>query len=141
MQSLRTPEKGIPAMFMLFCTLLLPAYSAIIGLVGFWVGRCARKLPIIDDNLPWTLSRSQIPASTEDSAKPGTGPARWPRGALRRSVAADAPAIRQAWCTQRQVDPYSRQRKPNIRPPSPNNLADDRAEGSLMPNSGRYVFA
>ena len=27
---------------------------------GFFIGRCARKLPIIDSKLPWTLSRSQI---------------------------------------------------------------------------------
>jgi hypothetical protein len=28
---------------------------------GFWIGRCARKLPIIDDNLPWTMHREQAP--------------------------------------------------------------------------------
>jgi hypothetical protein len=26
----------------------------------FFVGRCARKMPVIDDNLPWTLHRGQV---------------------------------------------------------------------------------
>jgi hypothetical protein len=26
---------------------------------GFWVGRCGRRIPVIDDNLPWTMSRDQ----------------------------------------------------------------------------------
>lgn len=68
-------------MLILFLMLLLPASSAIMGLLGFWVGRCARKLPIVDDNLPWTLSLYQTSKSTEEPAKPGTGPARWPQDA------------------------------------------------------------
>jgi hypothetical protein len=35
------------------------AISFILFLFGFWTGRCARKLPIIDDNLPWTMHRGQ----------------------------------------------------------------------------------
>jgi hypothetical protein len=62
--------------------LLVPACSVIMGLLGFWLGRCARKLPIIDDKLPWTLRRSQISAATEDPAKLGPGPDRWPRESL-----------------------------------------------------------
>ena len=46
--------------------LLLVACSSIMGLYGFFVGRCARKLPIIDNNLPWTMSRSQVPIVIED---------------------------------------------------------------------------
>ena len=34
------------------------------GLFGFWIGRCARKLPIIDDKLPWTVHRDQIATDT-----------------------------------------------------------------------------
>jgi len=37
----------------------LVAASSITGLFGFFVGRCARKLPVIDDNLPWTLHRGR----------------------------------------------------------------------------------
>jgi hypothetical protein len=46
--------------------LLLPACSLTMGLLGFFVGRCARKLPIIDDNLPWTMHRSQMPFAVRD---------------------------------------------------------------------------
>jgi hypothetical protein len=48
------------------------------GLLGFWIGRCARRLPIIDDNLPWTLHRNQIPAADTNTAKPESGTSRWP---------------------------------------------------------------
>lgn len=34
-------------------------------LFGFFVGRCARKLPIIDSKLPWTLSRDQAMCTSE----------------------------------------------------------------------------
>jgi hypothetical protein len=48
------------------------------SLFGFFVGRCSRKLPIIDDNLPWTMHRGQIPPAIEDGQPPPT-PARWPQ--------------------------------------------------------------
>ncbi len=67
----------------IFSTLVLLPCSVITGLLGFWVGRCARKLPIVDGSLPWTFHRGQIPPP-EDSAGPGTGPARWPQGRLHR---------------------------------------------------------
>jgi hypothetical protein len=38
----------------------LVAISLATGLFGFFVGRCARKLPVIDDNLPWTVHRGQL---------------------------------------------------------------------------------
>lgn len=60
------------------CLLLLPACSFIMGLFGFFVGRCARKLPIIDNNLPWTMHRSQIPITGEDG-QPPPAPGRWPQ--------------------------------------------------------------
>jgi hypothetical protein len=40
-------------------TILWLACSFGLCLFGFFVGRCAKKLPIIDSNLPWTLSRDQ----------------------------------------------------------------------------------
>jgi hypothetical protein len=41
----------------------------VMGLLGFWIGRCARKLPFIDNNLPWTLSRNQIPTVDGNTPK------------------------------------------------------------------------
>jgi hypothetical protein len=58
--------------------LILLACSSILGLFGFFVGRCARKLPIIDDHLPWALHRGQIP-HTDQNSRPTPTPARWPR--------------------------------------------------------------
>jgi hypothetical protein len=39
-------------------------------LLGFMIGRCARRIPIIDNNLPWTMSRDQ------SSSKPPSQPDR-----------------------------------------------------------------
>jgi hypothetical protein len=38
--------------FFLICSLPLSVFS-------FWIGRCARKIPIIDNNLPWTMRRAR----------------------------------------------------------------------------------
>jgi len=56
-------------------------YSFSLCLFSFWAGRCARELPIIDDKLPWTMSRAQAPRCTADcrtqsSAEPD--PPCWP---------------------------------------------------------------
>jgi hypothetical protein len=40
---------------------LLPVCSFILFIFGFAVGRCARKIPILDNNLPQALHRGQIP--------------------------------------------------------------------------------
>ena len=40
---------------------LLPVCSFILGVVGFFVGRCSRKIPVLDDNLPRALYRGQLP--------------------------------------------------------------------------------
>jgi hypothetical protein len=87
-------------MIALSWVLVLSACSVFMGLLGFWLGRCARKLPIIDDNLPWTLHRDQIPAAAEDPAKPGPSSGRWPQGSLCRSqYSRAAGAGRMArWC-------------------------------------------
>jgi len=45
--------------------------SFFLCLFSFFVGRCARKLPIIDDGLPWTMSRSQFPCAAEDNPAVG----------------------------------------------------------------------
>lgn len=62
-------------MFTAIYALLLLGCSSILGLFGFFVGRCARKLPIIDGNLPWAIHRGQIPPPSESSHPT---PARWP---------------------------------------------------------------
>jgi hypothetical protein len=46
-------------------TFLWLACSFGLCLFGFFVGRCARRLPIIDSRLPWTLSRGQIMRACE----------------------------------------------------------------------------
>ena len=57
-------------MLILYCMLFLSVCSVVMGLLGFWIGRCARRLPIIDDNLPWTLHRDQASAPAANTAKP-----------------------------------------------------------------------
>lgn len=44
---------------------LLPICSFILGIFGFFVGRCSRKISILDNNLPRALYRGQMPP--EDS--------------------------------------------------------------------------
>ena len=41
----------------------LVASSFTLGLFGFFVGRCARRMPIIDDRLPWAIHRGQALAA------------------------------------------------------------------------------
>lgn len=58
-------------------TVLLLACSFTLCVFGFFVGRCSRKLPILDDNLPWTLHRGQIPVEDcQRKQKPTTEPPR-----------------------------------------------------------------
>jgi hypothetical protein len=54
-------------MSIVFYFLVSLGCSFIMGLFGFFVGRCARKLPIIDDKLPWTMHRSQMPITNDDA--------------------------------------------------------------------------
>jgi hypothetical protein len=42
---------------------VLVASSFTLGLFGFFVGRCARKMPIVDDRLPWAIHRGQAVAA------------------------------------------------------------------------------
>jgi hypothetical protein len=38
--------------------------SVIVCIFSFWMGRCSRELPFIDDSLPWTMSRGQAAPCT-----------------------------------------------------------------------------
>jgi len=58
--------------------LITLASSLAVGLLGFLVGRCGRRLPIIDNNLPWTMHRGQVPPMADGNRLP-PGPARWPQ--------------------------------------------------------------
>ena len=60
-------------MLIVIYAFLLPMCSLILCVFSFFVGRCARKLPIIDDGLPWAISRSQIPRPL-DAADPARSP-------------------------------------------------------------------
>ena len=46
-------------MLVLMFGFALVASSFAMGLFGFFVGRCARRVPFIDDNLPWAIHRGQ----------------------------------------------------------------------------------
>ena len=63
-------------MIIIYCMLLLPICSVVMGLFGFWIGRCARRLPIIDDKLPWTVHRNQIAITAASTVKHGSGTSR-----------------------------------------------------------------
>ena len=47
---------------------VLVASSFTLGLFGFFVGRCARKMPIVDDKLPWAIHRSAIATQSKRRA-------------------------------------------------------------------------
>ena len=36
-------------------------------MLAFLVGRRARKLPFLDDRIPWTMRRDQAPRATDDT--------------------------------------------------------------------------
>jgi hypothetical protein len=47
---------------------VLVASSFTLGLFGFFVGRCARKMPIVDDKLPWAIHRGAVAAQSKRRA-------------------------------------------------------------------------
>jgi hypothetical protein len=53
---------------------LFLACSLILSIFAFWIGRCARKLPIVDNNLPWTMSRDQARRCTADCKRTSRSP-------------------------------------------------------------------
>jgi hypothetical protein len=59
-------------MFLAACVFLWVTSLLGVLLFGFLFGRCARKLPIIDETLPWILHWGQVaPACGRDAAAPG----------------------------------------------------------------------
>lgn len=44
---------------MIYVVAIAAGVSICVGLFGFFIGRCSRKLPIMDDNLPWMIHRGQ----------------------------------------------------------------------------------
>lgn len=56
-------------MVAMFFALFWPACSLAIFVFGFFVGRCGRKVPILDDHLPRALYRGQ----THPERSPATG--------------------------------------------------------------------
>ncbi len=60
-------------MFIVIYTLIWLVSSVVMCLLSFFVGRCARKLSVIDDGLPWVLHRGQVPnPATSNPARPST---------------------------------------------------------------------
>jgi hypothetical protein len=57
-------------MFLMLCAFLWIMSLLGIFLFGFLLGRCARKLPIFDETLPWTLHWGEIPRVSERPAIP-----------------------------------------------------------------------
>jgi hypothetical protein len=104
--------------FIVIYTLIWLACSLTICLFSFFAGRCARKLPVIDDGLPWVLHRSHVPY-------PNQGPA----------------------CMGRQTDlpaPLTRQQRHRLRPRllqrprAPVRLARERVHKlALQPDAAR----
>ena len=39
----------------IICVALALNFVFMMCLFSFWLGRCARRLPLIDDNLPWVM--------------------------------------------------------------------------------------
>jgi hypothetical protein len=77
---------GIYAILWLACSFTLCVF-------GFFAGRCARKLPILDNNLPWTLHRSQLPPEDCHARhKPAAGPAHWPQDSLQGLITTARPS-------------------------------------------------
>jgi hypothetical protein len=44
-----------------FTVIWLTCSAPAMGILGFWIGRCARTIPIIDNNLPWAMRHHQLP--------------------------------------------------------------------------------
>ena len=71
-------------MFIGIYTLVWLAVLATTNLFSFAVGRCARRLPVIDYGLPWVMHRSSVPPPEHSGmARSGVGGAerddRWHR--------------------------------------------------------------
>lgn len=60
-------------MFVVEYVLLMIACSSGLGLFGFFLGRCGRKVPIIDNRLPWTMYSGEVRHGDEDSQSHSAG--------------------------------------------------------------------
>lgn len=74
---------------MIIIYVTFPLTSVVACIFSFWVGRCARKIPVIDDDLPWTMkTMSQAPAARcpwncmPPTAAGYRAPSAWAEGAL-----------------------------------------------------------
>jgi hypothetical protein len=68
-------------MIVIICATLWLASSFFMCLFSFWAGRCGRKLPIVDNHLPWTMRRDQVPlcpAECRTRHPAATDPPSWP---------------------------------------------------------------
>ena len=43
--------------------------SLVMGVFCYWLGRCGRRLPVIDDKLPWTMSRDEAIRCSSDFSR------------------------------------------------------------------------
>jgi len=59
-------------MFIVIYTLIWLAVLVVTNLFSFAVGRCARKLPVIDYGLPWVMHRSAAPPCDHSTAPLGS---------------------------------------------------------------------
>lgn len=72
-------------MIVFMCTIISAACSSALCFFSFWIGRCSRKLPIIDNNLPWTMHREQAVRCTarcEVGRTSPPNPPHWPDNRL-----------------------------------------------------------
>jgi hypothetical protein len=44
---------------------IFSAFTFVSCALAFLVGRCARRLPFLDDRIPWTMCRGQLPLPSE----------------------------------------------------------------------------
>ena len=51
--------------FMIYAALSL-TFVLVLCVLSFWIGRCGRRIPIIDEGLPWTLRLDEAPPCAED---------------------------------------------------------------------------
>lgn len=56
---------------------IFSAFTLVSCVLAFLVGRCARKLPFLDDRIPWTMRRDQAPR-VDDDTWTITGPRAFP---------------------------------------------------------------
>ena len=51
-----------------FTIVWLTCSAPVMGILGFWIGRCARRIPIIDNNLPWAMRHHHLPQQATDES-------------------------------------------------------------------------